>query len=122
MKRGKRGNRSIHRNHTDLRSNIPGQESLRVLWGVNSEEMPQEGITLSPQVMERFTQTMRDLGLVNTGRNRYSKDRVIITWENQGQNLHILIQGDNSHLTRQLLGFLSDSSFTLNQDDDLRVS
>ncbi|MFX1317981.1 MAG: M28 family peptidase [Promethearchaeota archaeon] len=120
MRNGKRRQQQSGSVQPEL--HLPGIDGVQIHWGSPEAETQQQRIPLNTDVKRQLTQIIHRLGLTNTSTNRYLSDRVILAWEKQGQELHIVLQCENRRLIQRLLTLLSESTLPANQEGDLRDS
>ncbi len=101
---------------------LPGTDEVQIHWGSQEGETQHQRIPLNTEVKRQLAQIIQRLGLTTTSANRNSNDRVVLAWEKQGQELHIVLQGENRQLIQQLLTLLSESTIPANQEGELRPS
>lgn len=107
------------RNGKRTQSHPPSQSSPSSLFfpaSTNSHEIKWESSTdatehqlniLTPGVQRQLIQAMKEFGLYKAETRERTKNRVILTWEKNGNELHIRLKGKNPELVNQLFRIFS---------------
>ncbi|MFX1581034.1 MAG: M28 family peptidase [Promethearchaeota archaeon] len=115
------GKRSQHQNQANTSQSprfvLPGDQGMQIHWGTSKDDAEHQ-FRLTPQIKHELAQVIQKLELTKSGKNRYSNDRVVLAWEKKGQELHILLQGNNRELIQPLFKILSESTFTQKEAGD----
>lgn len=119
MRKGKKSQQS--QQPPLLTTLIPtGADSRDMGWGVTPETEGVQAIPFNPQVRRQLAQAAQKLGLTSAGVNRYTNDRVVLAWEKKGQEIHLVVQANNSQLVQRLLHLLTDDLQSPASEGDTR--
>lgn len=118
LRNGKRSQQQTRSEASAPPITIPSNEQIiQIQLGTDSEETRTQ-LPINPQVKQQLSQVIQKLKLAKTGSKYYSNDRIVLAWEKKGQELHIVLQGENHQLIQQLFKLLSDSTLFQTQQGD----
>ncbi|MFW9831371.1 MAG: hypothetical protein ACFFD8_06315, partial [Candidatus Thorarchaeota archaeon] len=85
-----------------------GVDAREIRCGTLSEAQGAKIVVANPQIRRQLIGAVRQSGLVTIRPNRDSNNRVVVTWEKKGQEIHLIIPAENSHLVQRLLQHLTE--------------
>jgi hypothetical protein len=96
---------------------IPQQkEAMQIHWGATARETRPQRLPLDSSGMQQLLHVIQTLGLTRKKPNHYANDRVVLAWEKKGRELHIVLQGENTHLLQRLFTLLSETTLSQHQE------
>ncbi len=108
MRNGKRAQRNPPTQSTPSSLLIPpGTNSREMKWGSSTDATEHQLNILPPEVHRQITQAMKEFGLNKAETKDRTKNRVVLTWEKNGNELHIKVKGENPELVNRLFHFFS---------------
>ncbi|MFX1540047.1 MAG: hypothetical protein ACFFBX_04635, partial [Promethearchaeota archaeon] len=81
--------------------------SPEIKWESSSDATEHQLNILTPEVHRQLIQAMKEFGLYKAETKERPKNRMVLTWEKNGNELHIRLKGKNPELVNQLFRIFS---------------